>query len=49
MFKFAAFRDLQDASNLLGVESSTILSRIATEGIGSVGKNQRLYGLRFKI
>lgn len=46
--KVATFRDLQDASNLLGVESSTIVSRIATGGRGKVD-NPKLFGLTFKI
>ena len=46
--KVATFRDLQDASNLLGVESSTIASRIATVGRGKVD-NPKLFGLIFKI
>ena len=45
--RVAISRNMRDASNLLGVNSSTIASRIRTGEVGSID-NQQLYGLRFE-
>ena len=45
--RVAIFRNMRDASNLLGVNSSTIASRIRTGEVGNID-NHQLYGLRFE-